>query len=225
MVLRLLEKRLAPSSCSDSLGARFRRHRLEYFEHLFFNCFDLGCTIRVLDVGGTSRFWQESKLLDFPSIQITLLNIEAEQTVPSSMRSVTGDATAMPEFVDREFDLVFSNSVIEHLYTWDQQQRMAHEVNRVGKKFYIQTPNRYFPIEAHYILPYAQFWPKALLHKTLTGTRLSRFRKWESALAKQYISEIRLLNETEMKSLFPAGKVFREKCIGMTKSITMHNLV
>ena len=130
----------------------------------------------------------------------------------------------MREFGDNHFDLVFSNSVIEHVYTFENQQKMASEICRVGKSHFIQTPNIYFPIEAHYALPFAQYYPKAFLHFILTKTKLSRFQRWSPAEASQYQDEIRLLNESEMKCLFPNSTFLKEKVLGMTKSLTAHNL-
>jgi 2-polyprenyl-3-methyl-5-hydroxy-6-metoxy-1,4-benzoquinol methylase len=208
-----------------SLGYKFRAKRLQEFEKLFFAQFSDLKKIEILDVGGAAYFWQHSALLSHPGVRITLLNFNLEKTDSPALLSVQGDATNMQEFEDGSFDLVFSNSVIEHLYTLKQQQKMASEILRVGKRYFIQTPNAYFPIESHYALPFAQYYPKGFLLFLLTKTKLSRFKKWSSAEASQYIAEIRLLNAQEMKSLFPGASLLKEKVLGLTKSITAHNLV
>lgn len=222
--MRLLTRLFASSDQPGSLGAKFRKKRLEKFEKLFFENFNPDCTLRILDVGGTDYFWKGSQIPNLPNCKIILLNLHLENTSHPNIIAHTGDATDMREFEDQSFDLVFSNSVIEHLYTWENQLRMAREIQRVGKKFFIQTPNKYFPIEAHYALPYAQYMPKKLLHFLLTKTKLSRFKKWDSEAASQYLEEIRLLDESEMRDLFPHASMWREKAWGMTKSITAHNL-
>ncbi len=208
----------------QSLGFKFRRKRLQEFEKLFFTHFDGAEKIEILDLGGTDYFWQHSKLLSHPGVRITLLNLHLEQTSHPAIQAVRGDATRMPEFGAGSFDLVFSNSVIEHLYTWENQRKMASEILRVGKSHFIQTPNAYFPIEAHYALPFAQYYPKGLLHYILTQTKLSRLKRWDAAEASQYQDEIRLLNESEMKRLFPGSTILKEKALGLTKSLTAHNL-
>ena len=216
---------LASSDNPNSLGYKFRIKRLQEFEKMFFSRFSGLEKIEILDVGGTSYFWKNSTLLSHPGLRITLLNLYPVETSHPAIHAVKGDATDMREFETGSFDLVFSNSVIEHLYTLELQQKMASEILRVGKSYFIQTPNVYFPIEAHYALPFAQYYSKAFLHFVLTQTKLSRMKKWSSAEASQYIAEIRLLNAQEMKALFPGASLLKEKVLGLTKSITAHNLV
>ncbi|SFO33823.1 Ubiquinone/menaquinone biosynthesis C-methylase UbiE [Algoriphagus ornithinivorans] len=221
--MNFISNLFASSENPASLGAKFRKKRLAVFENLFFQHFQKDQAIKVLDVGGTAYFWKGSSLLNLPQIEIVLLNLSTEDTKHPKLQSIAGDATSLPQYKDDYFDLVFSNSVIEHLYTFENQEKMAKEILRVGKKHFVQTPNKYFPVEAHYALPFAQYFPKNLLLSILTKTKLSRLRKWSESEAKQYLEEIRLLDEKEMKSLFPNSKIFKEKVAGLTKSITAHN--
>ena len=144
-----------------------------------------------------------------PGVKIFLLNLHKELTTHPQIESLVGDATQMGDFDDQAFDLVFSNSVIEHLYTFENQQKMAREILRLGKKYFIQTPNKYFPVEAHYALPFAQFLPKELVFQILTKTPLSRMKRWRKEDARQYLGEIRLLDEKEMSLLFPGSQIFK----------------
>ena len=75
----------------------------------------------------------------------------------------------------------------------ENQVKMANEIMRVGKKYFVQTPNKYFFIEPHYLLPFFNFCPDKIKYFILTKTKLSRLRKWDHDFAKQYIEEIRLL--------------------------------
>jgi hypothetical protein len=101
---------------------------------------------------------------------------------------------------------------------------MSQEVQRVGKYHFIQTPNKYFLIEPHFLLPLFQFLPQSLQYLVLTKTKLSRGKKWNKKFAKEYIQEIRLLSLKEMKYLFPKSKNKDEIFLGMKKSYTLHNL-
>lgn len=214
----------ASSDNPKSLGAKFRNQRLHDFEALIFKNFSPDQPLRILDVGGTAYFWTNSSLPNLNQIEIVLLNLQEEEINHPTIRSVSGDATSMPEFADKSFDIVFSNSVIEHLYTLENQKKMADEILRVGKKYFIQTPNRAFPIEAHYALPFAQFLPKKFTYFLLTKTKLSRLKKWKPIDAQQYLDEIRLLDEGQLRQLFPHAEIYQEKVFGMIKSIAAHNL-
>jgi hypothetical protein len=220
----LLTELFSPSDNPNSLGAKFRARRLQKFEMLFFNQFKHGGEIRILDVGGTANFWKNSKIPNFSGTKIILLNLHLENPSHPNIQSLQGDATDMSEFPDQSFDLVFSNSVIEHLYTFENQKKMAKEIQRVGKRYFIQTPNKYFPVEAHYALPFAQFIPKNILFLVLTKTRLSRLKAWKEKDARQYLDEIRLLDENEMRILFPNAEILKEVTWGLSKSFTAHNL-
>jgi 2-polyprenyl-3-methyl-5-hydroxy-6-metoxy-1,4-benzoquinol methylase len=217
-----LKSLLASSDQEASWGKKFREKRFRFFEALMDEAFPEADTIRVLDVGGTQAYWSDKKIVQEKNLHITILNLEETPVSGSHFSSVAGDATDLSQYEDGSFDLVFSNSVIEHLYTWENQQKMAAEISRVGKRYFVQTPNKYFFLEPHYALPFFQFIPKALGYQLLTKTKISRFQKWDPEHARQYLDEIRLLSKREMKKLFPDGKVYREKFLGMTKSVTMY---
>ena len=113
---------------------------------------------------------------------------------------VQGDATALP-FDDASFDVAFSNSVIEHLPP-PLQDLMAREVRRVASRYYVQTPNRQFPIEPHLWLPLVQFLPG---HHWLER--------------KIYGEPIYLVDERRLRELFPDAVIHRERKLGLTKSL------
>ena len=179
--------------------------------------------ISILDVGGKINFWENRGLAGNNDYKITVLNIEKEKSNYSNINCLIGDATNLNQFNNKSFDIVHSNSVIEHLYNFENQKKMASEIMRVGQKYIVQTPNKYFFIEPHYLLPFFNIVPEKLKYLILTKTKLSRLKKWDKNFAKQYIKEIRLLSEKEMKTLFPKSKIYFEKFLGMNKSFTMHN--
>src|SRR5690606_23048953 len=130
--------------------------------------------ISILDLGGTEEYWSDKSLIKEENITITLVNLSAHPVSLPHLKSVTGNATNLSEFADQSFDLVYSNSVIEHLYTFENQKKMALEIQRVGKRYFVQTPNKYFFIEPHYALPLFQFMPSPFVYFILTKTKLSR---------------------------------------------------
>ncbi|MCH7401598.1 methyltransferase domain-containing protein [Belliella kenyensis] len=224
MIHKKIKHLLDSSDNPQSIGSMFRSRRFFVFEKLIEQNFNRGSCIKILDVGGEEHFWKDKAFLDKFQVEITLLNLEAKDVDHPNLKAIKGNATDLSEFETDTFDLVFSNSVIEHLYTFENQRKMANECMRVGKKFFIQTPNKYFPIEAHYALPFGQFLPRRLMFFLLTKTKISRMHRWDQGFAKQYLEEIRLLSLADYKSLFPNATIYKEKFLGLSKSFVAHNL-
>ena len=202
-----------------SLAARLRRRRFALFETLLAR---VPGHVRILDVGGTADFW---RVIGFsrPNVSVTLLNQALATGESDAIRSVVGDARDMREFGDREFDIVFSNSVIEHVGTFADQQAMASEVRRIGKRYFVQTPNKYFPIEPHFLFPGFQFLPVSVRAGMLARRNVGWYTKaasYEAALAE--VTAIRLLSEREFRRLFPEARLCRERFFGLTKSFTVY---
>ena len=208
------------SEKKESLGNQFREKRFSFFLKKINK---LPKPVSVLDVGGKINFWENKGLAGNLNYTITIVNFEKEKSQYSNIKTLIGDATDLSQFVDKSFDIVHSNSVIEHLYNFNNQSKMASEIVRVGKKYIVQTPNKCFFLEPHYLLPFFQFIPDKLKYLILTKTKLSRLKKWDKNFAKQYINEIRLLSLKEMKILFPKSKIYFEKFLRMNKSFTAHN--
>jgi predicted SAM-dependent methyltransferase len=215
-------KIFASSEDVDSLGNRFRNRRFKFFEQQIQK---LKKPIRILDVGGLESFWENRNYHLKNDIHITLLNLKAVPCKYPNMTSMIGDATNLSHCPDNSFDVVFSNSVIEHLYTKSNQEKMANEITRVGKYYFVQTPNKYFIIEPHYLLPGFQFLNPRIKYFLLTKTPLSRGKFWDKQFAQQYIDEIRLLDKSEMEALFPNGLIYKEMFCGLVKSFTAHNFL
>src|SRR5213078_1617346 len=109
-------------------------------------------------VGGTPETWE----LVAVRPRVTLLNTPRTRAeLAGAAWWVAGDGRALP-FRDGAFDVVFSNSVIEHVGDADSQRRFAAEIMRVGRAFWVQTPNRWFPVEQHLLTPLIHWLPKAV---------------------------------------------------------------
>jgi hypothetical protein len=94
---------------------------------------------------------------------------------------------------------------------WERQRVFADEIRRVGKRYFVQTPNRHFIIESHSWLPFVGSFPRALFVPVIKFTN----RFW----IKQTIPDYNLLNVTEMKELFPDAEIVAERKFGLTKSV------
>jgi hypothetical protein len=214
-------KLLADYDNRGSLANRFRNARFRFFEE---RLRALDRRVTVLDVGGRQDFWVARGYAGHPRVQITLLNLQAEPTHYANLRSIACDACDMRRFGDREFDVAFSNSVIEHLSTFARQQAMAREVQRVGRYHFVQTPNRAFFFEPHFLIPWFQYLPRRVQHGLLTRTSFTRFGRIGAGSAATLLDEIRLLSESEFRALFPRSRIYEERVIGMIKSFTAYDL-
>lgn len=171
---------------------------------------------RILDVGGSAYNW---RLLGGDP-DVTLVNLTLpDEGGPSRFRYVIADGTRLP-FADQSFDLVLCNSVIEHLGSYDQQELMASEVARVGKSYFVQTPNRWFLLEPHYMTPCVHFLPK-----TLRARLVRNFTIWglltrpDPLQVSTMVGEIRLLTAAEMRRLFPSARHLSERFLGLRKAL------
>lgn len=156
---------------------------------------------RILDIGcGTAG------LAAFESgADITGLDAEDRPGYPGR-EFVQGDARLLP-FDDDAFDVAYSNSLVEHLDPADRP-RFAAEVRRVARRYWVQTPNRYFPIEPHVLLPGFQFLPEG-----------ARRRLWRLGMPRGPYERIELLGAAELAQLFPEALILRERFAGLTKSL------
>ena len=214
-----LIKSLANNSDRNSLATRMRRARFALFLELLGR---LPGHVEILDIGGTQEFWSLMLPGDPGDIRVTLLNLEHQRVSSRHFVSASGDARAMPQFADRSFDVVFSNSVIEHVGSYVEQAKMAAEIRRVGKRYFVQTPNKRFPLEPHFLFPWFQYLPAAI-----RGGMLQRFNVgWyqripDAAAARAEVDSIQLLTRRRFVSLFPGAALHVERFAGLAKSFTV----
>jgi len=214
--------RLADNRDPSSLASRLRAKRNFWFQSLA-HAFPRPFT--VLDVGGTETVWKTIGFANKQEIKITILNVVPTEVSYDNVSFVLGDGRNMHQFEEKQFDVVYSNSVIEHVGDYADIRRMAEEVRRVGKRYFLQTPNRYFPIEPHFVFPFFQFLPRVLqtaLVQNFSLGWIERKERWDQAA--QEVESIRLLSYGELSSLFPDGKIEREKIFGLTKSLIAHKM-
>lgn len=212
-------KDLADNRVSGSLANSFRRRRFAFLRHLVSH---LEKPVRVLDIGGTERYWMMLGSENIQDLNIIVVNLHTEPTSLPNIRSVVGDARRLG-FSDGSFDVVFSNSVIEHVGSCHDQEMMAREVRRIGQRYFVQTPNRNFPIEPHFLFPYFQFLPVSIRVWLVRHFNMGFFQKTPNAdVARKIVTDIRLLAKSDMRRLFPESRLFKEKMLGMTKSITAY---
>jgi hypothetical protein len=205
----------------DSLITQLRLKRIALFRELIST---LDRPIKILDVGGTELFWKKMNFAGDSEIQVTILNLNEVETHYINLHSIAGDGRDLSCFPDNSFDIVFSNSVIEHVGDFGDQKKMADEIRRVGKCYFIQTPNRNFPIEPHFVFPFFQFFPSLVKVFLLKHFNLgNRSKISDKGKAKQVANSIRLLNRNELIDLFGDAIIVEERLWGLKYSFIVYN--
>ena len=209
-------RQIANSRDAESLASRLRKERSQLLLSLLA---ELPSPVRIIDLGGTVDYWNVLGLADVERLEVTVVNKFPMRESPAGFEWIVGDARDLSQFDDKSFDVAFSNSVIEHVGTWSDQQRMASEVRRVGRRYFVQTPNRWFPIEPHFLFPGFQFLPESIKVVLLRRFSLGWFPRIPDLIeARAVAREIRLLTRSEVRKLFPDARIVSEKFCGLTKS-------
>lgn len=192
-------------------GRYFRKRRLRRFARLL----GVDASTTVLDIGGSEYYWDWCVVRP----RVTVVNLLQRDILPERLPWVRADGRRLP-FPDGAFDIVHCNSVIEHLPDEVSRELLAREVARVGRAYWVQTPNRWFPIEAHTLTPGLHFLPKRW------QARLARnFTVWgwlqrpSEEEARGFVEHLHLLTARDLRLLFPDAAIVRERVAGLTKSV------
>ena len=189
----------------------FRRKRMRDFLRRV--AISNGTTI--IDVGGTPFVWR----LTERDPSVTIVNLKASWPIEGNARVVLANGLALP-FRDRAFDVCFSNSVIEHVGDARARANFAREVRRVANRYWVQTPNRRFPLETHFVCLFLHWLP---FHMTRRLIRHFSLWGWLTKPSQVDIDKallmLTLLEEREMRELFPDATIIKERFLGMVKSL------
>lgn len=199
---------------------RFRNARFARFLKLVDEASKPGAPVRILDLGGTADDWMmKSDLWSDRNLQITLLNMFPQEPPDDRFACIEGNACATG-LADNAFDIVYSNSVIEHVGGWKEMSRMAGEVRRLAPRYFLQTPNYWFPVEAHSRFPLFNMIPEPWRLSLLLWRGAGFYAKSKDVdEAMGFIEDARLLNMRQLSHLFPDATIERERVAGLTKSL------
>ena len=201
---------------AKEFSKRMRARRFELFAEFVRT---MPRPIKILDLGGTNTFWENCGWAGSDECHVTICNLVLEEQKHSNVVPCQGDATDMSRYNDGSFDLVFSNSVIEHVFTLEKQVAMANEVRRLGRAYWIQTPNYWFPMEPHFHFIGWQWLPESLRIGILRRRNCGwRGRTRDREKASELVREVRLLSKRELRRLFPDGRFEAERFAGLVKS-------
>ena len=163
----------------DSWASRRRAERAGWLLTTFPDLTDM----TVVDLGGRAGTWAA---MSVRPDHVDLVNLEDSPDAGLDwIDSHRADACSLPDHLrSRRYDLVFSNSVIEHVGGHERRERFAETVHQLAPAHWIQTPYRYFPIEPHWLAPGFQFLPiparSALLRRGRSSTPCRRVERVRS---------------------------------------------
>lgn len=194
----------------------FRKKRLD----LLYRSMRIDSSSRVLDLGGGTFFWDLAREEGLPVPKVTIVNLDKPRTtVPDYAEWIVADVLQL-NLQDFQFDVVFCNSLIEHLGNRESQKKLADAIQQLADRYFVQTPDRRFFFEPHLLTPFVHWLPA-----TLRKNMIRNFTVWgllvrpSRAQCQALANEICLLDAAEMSALFPSGEVHVEKFMGLPKSV------
>jgi hypothetical protein len=191
---------------------------------LFMNVMHPSETTSILDLGVTSeKDHQASNYFErfYPhKHRIVCAGIEDGHHLERAYPGITFRPIQLGEklpFSDRQFDIVFSNAVIEHVGSETKQRLFVEDALRVSKAFFLSTPNRFFPVEMHTGLPLLHFLPKRA-HRLLLAKMGHNY--WASE------SNLNLMDAKEFRRLFPNSipvKIEKVRLFGFCSNLAAYS--
>jgi Methyltransferase domain len=206
---------------SLALGSTLRRRRFKMFLRLIDQVLLRQKNCRILDIGGEPWYWQNvSAMLGDRRVYITLLNLTQYHTDDARLGSLVGDARDLGSLEDQRFDLIHSNSVIEHVGQWEDMQAMANEIRRIASGYFVQSPYFWFPFEPHCMRLFFHWLPEPMrVSMQMRHARGHWDRATDIATAIRTIESAVLLDVPMFSALFPDAAIHRERVCGLTKSL------
>ena len=207
----------------DTLGFRLRQKRFARFQALIEHVYEQRGQVNILDLGGTETYWRVAgESLTDCNCRISLLNPAlSEQPDHPNFSLEPGDARDLHHLPDNAFDVVHSNSVIEHVGGWWDMRKVAEEVRRLAPRYFVQTPNFWFPIEPHFRAPLLHWLPEQLRARLLQHVHLGFAERKQANMdeAMCRVHGVTLLDKAQLAALFPDARIETETFGLLTKSL------
>lgn len=209
-----LRRALVDTDNPRSASACARRRRWGEFCARFPGLHDM----RVLDLGGVPEFWTVAPVRPRA---VTTVNIADASSSADWIEHRVADACSVDDVLGRgdRYDLVVSNSLLEHVGGYERRCRLAEVVHRAAGMHWVQTPNRYFPLEPHWLAPGWQFLPVPARAAVLRRWSISHDRPADRAEAVHTVLSTELVSRAEMRLTFPDSEIWAERVVGLPKSL------
>ena len=206
-----------------SIGTRLRAKRIAPLVDMMESAYKEFGSVNVIDIGGTERYWDAVPIqyLDKYEVHITIVNIPGS-SMPNDYgryKFIVADGCNLSGVDDGSFHIAHSNSVLEHVGDWGRMVRFAQELSRVSQKYFVQTPNYWFPVEPHCMMPFFQWLPKPIRVWLVSHFKLGHWRKANTTdEAMRIVESARLLTRKMFRELFPESTIVIERLFLLPKS-------
>lgn len=162
----------------------------------------------------------DREFLEACKVVVTLVNTFPVADDDPMFEAIQADACALDDLPDHSFDLVHSNSVIEHVGDWTRVEAFARQTRRLAPRYYVQTPYFWFPVEPHFSALFfhwrsEQWRARALMRRAHGFAEHAQ----DIGAAMRDVQEARLLDKAQFNFLFPDAGHFDEQAAGLTKSL------
>ena len=215
--------KLSDYSNEKSMGFKFRAKRAEPLLEMIEDCFKMKGHVSIVDVGGTVEYWNiiPEEFLIKNNVKITIVNLPSVSTPQDFgfFEFVSGDACNLSCFANNSFHIAHSNSVVEHVGNWGCMLKYAEEICRIAPRYFVQTPNYWFPVEPHCMTPFFHWLPRPVRMWMVMNFQLGNWGKSKSvSQAISAVERINLLNKKMFCVLFKDSIIVSEKFLFLTKS-------
>lgn len=208
-------RRISDPNRAGSLAHRARSKRWAELLRRFPALGDM----RVLDLGGVPQSWRVAPVRP---AQVVTVNLDPKILVADEpgVTAVVGNACDLPDQLRAErFDLVYSNSLLEHVGGHANRLRLAETVSMMSEQHWVQTPYRYFPLEPHWMFPGFQFLPMRARAEVSRRWPLGHIRSTGLGPAIDDVAWVELLDATSMRRYFPDSEIWTERIAALPKSL------
>jgi ubiquinone/menaquinone biosynthesis C-methylase UbiE len=209
----------------DSKANKFRAARIALLKQLIAQTLAEKTNCRILDIGGTYNFWITWRdEIDWNTTSITCVNLDPSHASDGKekalIKMIQGNACDLKNIGDNEFDIAFSNSVIEHVGQWRSMESMAKEVKRVAHRYLVQTPYFWFPIEPHARTPFLHWLPQSWAYRIVMLRKCGFWSKAKTvSQAVRTVQSAQMVDRAQFRELFGDAQIINERFFGFTKSL------
>jgi hypothetical protein len=207
-----------------SLGSKLRAKRIVPLIHMIEEMNRKHGKVKIIDLGGTIDYWNilPKHIFNAKTIEITIVNLPGVNCINNTtvFKFIEADACELPFIEDKSFHIAHSNSVIEHVGDWNRMRKFANEFSRIAEKYYLQTPNFWFPIEPHCMTPFFHWLPLPIKVSLIMKFTLGYWNRQQSVdSAINIVESARLLDRKMLMSLLPDARIIIERFFLLPKSI------